>query len=315
MDKLQQLGEETAKSLGTMLASLLSRDDVLVALSRTVGLDSDSAAAAVEGPYYSAVLQCDGSIQGGALFLTKEKDASIIADLLIGQDGTAAPDKMTQLHLSAFGEVANQVADCLTQAVHTAGFVKVTFHVRSATVQEPVGVVNQVRKLGSSLVAFTLGLSVPDLIASEMYFYLPETVAGKISSVPVAQVPEPVKADGQKPTAPAGVQHSGGAVVQQVHHDPYAGSSAVAGGNIGLLMDVPLRLTVELGRTTKLVKEILALAPGAVVELDKLAGEPVDILVNEKLIAKGEVVVIDENFGVRITEIVNPEERLSGLQS
>jgi flagellar motor switch protein FliN/FliY len=79
-------------------------------------------------------------------------------------------------------------------------------------------------------------------------------------------------------------------------------------------MDVPLKLTVELGRTTKMVKEILALAPGSVVELDKLAGEPVDILVNERLIAKGEVVVIDENFGVRITEIVNPEDRLHGIK-
>ena len=95
----------------------------------------------------------------------------------------------------------------------------------------------------------------------------------------------------------------------------FAGTSRPAGGNIGLLMDVPLKLTVELGRTTKLVKEILALAPGSVVDLDKLAGEAVDILVNEKLIAKGEVVVIDENFGVRITEIINPEERLTAVQA
>lgn len=102
--------------------------------------------------------------------------------------------------------------------------------------------------------------------------------------------------------------------MQQLENE-FSGSAKPAGGNIALLMDVPLRLTVELGRTTKLVKEILALAPGSVVELDKLAGEAVDILVNEKLIAKGEVVVIDENFGVRITEIINPEERLSAVQA
>jgi flagellar motor switch protein FliN/FliY len=86
------------------------------------------------------------------------------------------------------------------------------------------------------------------------------------------------------------------------------------GGNIGLLMDVPLKLTVELGRTSRTVKEILNLAPGSVVELDKLSGEAVDILVNEKLIAKGEVVVIDENFGVRITEILDPDVRLTAVQ-
>ena len=70
-------------------------------------------------------------------------------------------------------------------------------------------------------------------------------------------------------------------------------------------MDVPLQVTVELGRTRKLIRDILELAPGSVIELDKLAGEPVDILVNGKLIAKGEVVVIDDNFGVRITKIVS----------
>ncbi|MDR0383560.1 MAG: flagellar motor switch protein FliN [Spirochaetaceae bacterium] len=87
-------------------------------------------------------------------------------------------------------------------------------------------------------------------------------------------------------------------------------SGAREQGNIGLLMDVFMEMTVELGRTKKLIKEILTMGEGTIIELDKLAGEPVDILVNHKLIAKGEVVVIDENFGVRVTEIVSPQERL-----
>ena len=92
-------------------------------------------------------------------------------------------------------------------------------------------------------------------------------------------------------------------------------SSGAAGdqGNIGLLMDVFMEMTVELGRTKKLIREILGIGEGTIIELDKLAGEPVDILVNHKLIAKGEVVVIDENFGVRVTEIVSPMERMSDL--
>lgn len=84
-------------------------------------------------------------------------------------------------------------------------------------------------------------------------------------------------------------------------------------GNISLLMDVYMEMTVELGRTKKLIKEILGMGEGTIIELDKLAGEPVDILVNHKLIAKGEVVVIDENFGVRVTEIVSPMERVSNM--
>ncbi|MCL6450688.1 MAG: flagellar motor switch protein FliN [Acetobacteraceae bacterium] len=83
--------------------------------------------------------------------------------------------------------------------------------------------------------------------------------------------------------------------------------------SIDILVDVPLQLTVELGRSTRRIKDILSLGPGAVIELDKLAGEAVDVLVNGKLIAKGEVVVIDENFGVRITDIISPMERVTHL--
>ena len=75
-----------------------------------------------------------------------------------------------------------------------------------------------------------------------------------------------------------------------------------------------MEMTVELGRTRKLIREILGMGEGTIIELDKLAGEPVDILVNHKLIAKGEVVVIDENFGVRVTEIVSPMERMASEQ-
>ena len=84
-------------------------------------------------------------------------------------------------------------------------------------------------------------------------------------------------------------------------------------GNISLIMDVQMEMTVELGRTKKQIKDILGMGEGTIIELDKLAGEPVDILVNHKPIAKGEVVVIDENFGVRVTEILSPLERVSDL--
>ena len=84
--------------------------------------------------------------------------------------------------------------------------------------------------------------------------------------------------------------------------------------NIGLILDVPLQITVELGRTKKTIKEILDLSTGSIVELDKLAGEPVEIQVNGHFLAKGEVVVIDENFGVRITEIATPAERAAHLK-
>ena len=85
------------------------------------------------------------------------------------------------------------------------------------------------------------------------------------------------------------------------------------GSKIDLIADIPVRVTVELGKTRKSVSEVLAMTTGSVIELDKMAGEAVDVLVNGKLIAKGEVVVIDENFGVRITEVLNTASRVHSI--
>jgi len=105
-----------------------------------------------------------------------------------------------------------------------------------------------------------------------------------------------------------------GANVQPVQFPPLQGFvSQEEQGNIGLIMDVYMEMTVELGRTKRMIKEILGMGEGHIIELDKLAGEPVDVLVNHKPIAKGEVVVIEESFGVRITEILSPAERITDM--
>jgi flagellar motor switch protein FliN/FliY len=94
--------------------------------------------------------------------------------------------------------------------------------------------------------------------------------------------------------------------VQNVQFQPFAPmvNPITQQENIDLIMDVPLEVSVVLGRTRKSIKEILEFAPGTIIELDKLAGEPIDVMVNQKLVAKGEVVVIEESFGIRITEII-----------
>ena len=94
--------------------------------------------------------------------------------------------------------------------------------------------------------------------------------------------------------------------VQPAQFQSFSGNVNNVSGqeNIGLIMDVPLEVTVELGRTTKSISEILDFAPGTIIELDRIAGEPIDVLVNGKFVAKGEVVVIEESFGVRVTEII-----------
>lgn len=83
---------------------------------------------------------------------------------------------------------------------------------------------------------------------------------------------------------------------------------------LDMLLDVPLDVSVELGRTRMTIQDLLALAPGSVIELDKVAGEPLDILINDRLVARGEAVVVNDKFGVRITDIVSPQERIARLR-
>lgn len=84
--------------------------------------------------------------------------------------------------------------------------------------------------------------------------------------------------------------------------------------NLDLILDIPLRVTVELGRTKMIVSELLNLGQGSVIELNKLAGEPMEVLVNDKLVARGEAVVVNEKFGVRLTDIISPAERVEQLK-
>ena len=84
--------------------------------------------------------------------------------------------------------------------------------------------------------------------------------------------------------------------------------------NLDRILDIPLQLSAQLGSTKMLIKELLQLGPGSVVELDKLAGEPLEVLVNNKLVARGEVVMVNEKFGIRLTDVVSPTERVNKLQ-
>ncbi|SEL74180.1 flagellar motor switch protein FliN [Halomonas daqiaonensis] len=104
-------------------------------------------------------------------------------------------------------------------------------------------------------------------------------------------------------------QSAGGSVFRPLE----AGQGSTTGRDLEMIMDIPVKLTVELGRTKLTIKQLLELAQGSVVELDGLAGEPMDILINGYLIAQGEVVVVEDKYGIRITEIITPSERVQKL--
>jgi len=120
---------------------------------------------------------------------------------------------------------------------------------------------------------------------------------------------ETTQAQARPQAQPAAAQ---GAQFQELK--PAAGAAAGAKRDMDFLLDIPLEVTVELGRTRMFIKELLQLGQGSIVELEKLAGEPMEILVNDKLIARGEVVVVNEKFGVRLTDIISPTERIQKLK-
>ncbi len=116
-----------------------------------------------------------------------------------------------------------------------------------------------------------------------------------------APAPEPAEAKADKPATFSNLEQKS------------VGMTGGPQGNIKLLLDVPLKVTVSLGSTKMLIKDLLHLGPGSIIELSKIAGDPMDIYIGEKLIARGEVVVVNDLFGVRIIDIVSPEERIETL--
>lgn len=250
-----------------------------------------------------------GVANGPALLVFNESAAALMADLLIGGDGSNPPEALNDLHLSAVGEVGSQLAAALLEGLGQGLGKSLNGTAGDLSPVQASDLAAASAGLGASLVACDFSLDVEGAMPSPFVLVLGENVAAALAGSGAAAGAAPQ----QSTASNSGFGGSMNApVVQAAQLSQLTGSlPAGAGNNLELLMDVPLQVTVELGRTMKMVKEVLALGPGSVLELDKLAGEPVDILVNEKPIAKGEVVVIDENFGIRVTEILAPRDRVS----
>ncbi len=248
---------------------------------------------------------------GNSVFLAEENQAAIMADLMIGQDGTNPPTTLEDLHLSAVAELTNQVVDAIVSNISTQVVrPMMTTPSEITMVNLKSGVVPGVN---GEAVVVDAELKIGDFNPGKVAFVFSGEVADLLKSGPKAPASSEgfisdVTAGGEaKTSAPATAQKVQAAELQEERTTP------IMDHNLQLILDVPLQVTVELGRTEKLVRDVLDLSPGSVIELDKLAGEPVDILVNQKYIAKGEVVVIDENFGIRITDIIRPVDRIPKL--
>jgi flagellar motor switch protein FliN/FliY len=287
-------------------------------------------------------------LEGTNLLIMKEDDVKIITDLMMGGTGTKTDEDVNELHLSAIGEAMNQMIGSSSTSLSTMFNKKIDITPPKAfKISFKEGSIIDEFKSNERIVKVAFRMEIGDLIDSEIMQILPIDFArslvnnllnGMDAPEPVKAVPEPVQAKPsiQQPKAPQPEEAPPPAARQQerrnapppppreeqrvVNVQPIQYQSfdsdqwSAEKESIELIMDVPLEITVELGRTKKLIKDILEFGPGTILELDKLAGEPVDIMVNGKFIAKGEVVVIDESFGVRITDIVSSSKRLSKIQ-
>ena len=349
-DALGEIGNISMGSAATTLSILLGKRVSIT--TPKVGVSSlKEIQNACPLPFLVVEVGYTHGVHGTNLLAIKESDALIIADLMMGNDGTNPPTELNELYMSAVGEAMNQMMGSVATSMSTMFKQKIDISPPKANLihfatHEPL---TSALTATENVVRVAFRMEVEDLIDSEIMQILPVEVAKTLvknlmgdmatqqaaapaapaqpAAAPTApQTAPPMAAAAPAPAAAMPPQQGYYAPPQPSYQQPQVpvqavqfsplvpGAMAGVDGNIGLILDVPLQVTVELGRTKKLIREILELSPGSVLELDKLAGEPVDVLVNGKLLAKGEVVVIDENFGVRITDIVSPIERASSLQ-
>lgn len=281
-------------------------------------------------------------IVGKNILIMKIPDAAIIANLMMGGNGEVTTTELTEIEISAVQEAMNQMIGSAATSMATMFAREVNISPPNSrtwnTMSEPIA--DDLRD-EENIISVCFNLTIGDLVDSNIMQILPIETGKRIISImmgqdnegdsqsslnenepmatiedtyvepkpivnePVSTYEEPLKAE--TPRQPVEVHN--------VKFESLEQNTNVSGySNIDLIMDVPLEVSVLLGRTKKSIKDILNLGVGSLIELDKLADEPVEILVNGKMIAYGEVVVVDENFGVRITSIVSGKERLNSLK-
>ncbi|MDU4959898.1 MAG: flagellar motor switch phosphatase FliY [Sporomusaceae bacterium] len=333
-DALGEVGNICMGSAATTLSVLLSRK-VSITTPRVSITNLNQIRDQYPLPYLIIEVGYVQGVSGKNLLAIRESDALIIADLMMGRDGLNPPTELNELYMSAVTEAMNQMMGSTATSMSTVFKKKVDIspprvNLIDLAANSPI---TETFPADEPIVSVNFRMEVEDLIDSEIMQILSmdatkEMVAallGPLNEPPVAAAVQPKASEPPRSApaampqpAPVAAKPQPAAAPQQVQPAQFMPLkptlSAVGDANLGIIMDVPMQVTVELGRTRKLIREILELTQGSVIELDKLAGEPVDVLVNGKLIAKGEVVVIDENFGVRVTEIAGHMERLGNLQ-
>ena len=342
-DALGEIGNISFGSSATALSALLGQKVDITTPAVSV-VEKTKLEEEFIQPYVAIKVEYTQGLTGMNLLVIKQSDAAIIADLMLGGDGTEPNPDLGEIHLSAVQEAMNQMMGSAATSMSTVFNMKVDISpptIDLLDIQLDTGAENIPQS--DPLIKVAFSLKVGELIDSEIMQLLPfdfgkdivssligndaEEEAAAVAEMPPAVEEKPQAAPRQSnvenkvsesariPGIPP-AQKKPQVQVQEAQFASFESPSLTKAesNNLDMLLDIPLQVTVELGRTKRSIKEILEMSSGSIIELDKLAGEPVDILVNNRLIANGEVVVIDENFGVRITDILSQTERLKNLR-
>ena len=322
LEEFRALIQGTVDSQKSNLSMLVSNEVELTASSVEVVKSEQLSGALPESMVVITINLTEGT-PGQHLYIMDGESALSIAGPMMGQDGVELGEAAVNALQEAFSQISGPVITALGEKAGVAVMNEPPTGTQAdgSSVQIPQG--DLVRITYDATIGGEKNVQIQELFESGVVVAALGGAAGGAPAVSVGMAASAGDAydggllGGLMAGAPAGDMGGmqmgglGGPNVQSVQFPGLTpAGTGPEQGNIGLLMDVFMEMTVELGRTRKLIKEILGMGEGTIIELDKLAGEPVDILVNHKLIAKGEVVVIDENFGVRVTEIVSPMDRM-----
>jgi len=324
-DIIGEIGNISMSQAATTLSSILSRR-VAITTPVVSCLKFQEIIDASITPKVVTTIEFKKGLAGSNLLMMNEKDAIIIADLMMDGNGDAEGKEFTELELSAVGEAMNQMMGSAATAMATMLERIVDILPPEVEVWKNQEQANYDRISGDTMVCkIAFQMTVDDLIESEiMQIFTLETVRN-ISNIVLADEGE-VITDRELPKAEemtAPIESSVGQSTSdtdgkigiqkpEFQELTHAGSLKTP-RNLDLIMDVPLQFSVMLGESKKTIKDILSLGTGSVVELNKMTDEPLEIYVNGKLIAEGEVVVINESFGIRITNILSKEQRIKHL--
>ncbi len=346
-DALGEVGNISFGNAATALSAMMNQKVEIT--TPTVSIIDWQTLSASNDPGMAVQVTYTSGFSGVNVLFLKKKDVSVIADVLMGGDGTNPSEEMDEIQQSAVQEAMNQMIGSSATSMSSFFEKRVdistpTFHVSNET----LGEVLQELSDQSPFAQVSFDLKVGEIIDSKLTMFIPvnfarslvkelwsqaedtnetsaetsaETQAETASAIDFAleqtkQVEEQVPSSASGNPSESRRGDNKDVNVQRASFAQFDDSfeEQTDTKNLDVLLDIPLQVTVELGRTHKSVKEILEMGSGSIIELDKLAGEPVDILINNRLIAKGEVVVIDESFGVRVTDILSRKNRLQYLK-